>query len=103
LRFAQPAREPDTFGLAPGALYSPILPETAAAYLSATDSGVLTESSFIIGRVHSVARRAAEIASALADATRLVPAHAAATALRLAALCWCALPDVHPSHAAVHR
>jgi len=100
LRFAQPAREPDTFGLAPGALYSPILPETAAAYLSATDSGVLPDSSFILGRVHSVARRAAEIASALADATRLVPAHAAATAVRLAPLGWYAIAAVDPFDAA---
>ena len=100
LRFAQPAREPDSFGFAPGALLSPILPETAAAYLAATESGVLPESSFVLGRIRAVAIRAAEIAAGLADQTRLVPAAAAATVARLAPLGWYAIASVDPFDAA---
>jgi signal transduction histidine kinase len=99
-RFAQPAPEPDTFGFAHGAFLSAILPETAAAFLAATKAGVLPDSSFVLGRVRVVAERAAAIAVALADATRLVPAHAAATVARLAPLGWYAVAAVDPFDAA---
>jgi two-component system, NtrC family, sensor kinase len=100
LRFAQPAPEPDTFGFAPGALLSAILLETASAFLAATKTGVLPDSSFALGRVRAVAERAAEIAAALASATRLVPAIAAATVARLAPLGWYAVAAVDPFDAA---
>src|SRR5207248_1825229 len=100
LRFAQPASEPSNFGFASGALLSAVLPETAAAYLTATKAGVLPDSSFALGRVRQVASRAAAIASELSDATRLVPAHAVAAVVRLAPLAWYAVAAVDSFDAA---
>jgi signal transduction histidine kinase len=94
LRFAQPAAEPDSFGFAAGALLSAHLPDTAAAYLAATPAGVLPTESFTFRRVSAVAARAARIAARVADATRLVPAAAAATVARLAPLGWYAVEAV---------
>jgi two-component system NtrC family sensor kinase len=100
LRFASPASAPDPFGLAPGTLHSAALPEMAAAFLAITKSGVLPLSSFALGRVRRVADRAAEIASALADETRLIPARAAAMLTRIAPLGWYAIAAVDPFDAA---
>ncbi len=100
LRFAQPAPEPDNFGFSPGTFLSAILPETASAFLGATKTGILPDSSFALGRVRTVAERAAGIATALADATRLVPVHAAARATRLAPLGWYAVAAVDTFDAA---
>jgi two-component system NtrC family sensor kinase len=94
LRFVQPAAEPDSFGFAPGALLSALLPDTAAAYLAATPAGVLPTESFTFNRVRAVAERAARIAARLADATRLVPAATVATVARLAPLGWYAVEAV---------
>jgi two-component system, NtrC family, sensor kinase len=100
LRFAQPAPEPDTYGLAPGAYYSAFLPETALAFLNATRAGVVPESSYIITRINWVTSRAAEIATALADVTRLVPSEAAASAVRVAPLGWYATASIDQFDAA---
>ena len=100
LRFASPSSEPDPFGLASGTLNSAALPEMAAAFLAITKTGVLPESSYAIGCVRRVASRAADIASALADGTRLIPARAAATAARIAPLGWYAIAAVDPFDAA---
>jgi signal transduction histidine kinase len=68
--------------------------------LAATKAGVIPDSSFVLGRVRSVATRAAAIATAIADATRLVPAHAAASVVLLAPLGWYAVASVDPFDAA---
>jgi two-component system NtrC family sensor kinase len=96
LRFAHPAPPPETFLPATGALFSAVLPETAAAFLDATTAGVVAEGSFVVGRVRGLADRAAAIASGLADATRLVPEHVAAQAARLAPLGWYAVVATDP-------
>ena len=100
LRFASPASEPDPFGLAPGRSNSAALPEMAAAFLAITKTGVLPQSSFALGRVRQVVSRAAEIASAIADETRLVPARTAATVTRIAPIGWYAVASVNPFDAA---
>jgi signal transduction histidine kinase len=100
LRFAQAAPEPDPFGFAPGALLSALLPETAAAYLAATTAGVLPTGSVTLGRVRAVADHAAAIAARIAEATRAVPAEAAAAVARLAPLGWYAVAAVDPFDAA---
>lgn len=100
LRFARPAPEPDPFGFAPGALLSAALPDTASAFLAAATSGVLPVASFALARVRGVAQNAARIAVQLAEHSRLVPGHAAATAARLAPLGWYAVTAVDPFDAA---
>ncbi|MBA4062780.1 MAG: hypothetical protein C0501_03570 [Isosphaera sp.] len=100
LRFAHPAGETDPFGFAPGALHAAHLPDTAAAHLAATRGGVLPHQSFAFSQVRAVADRAAAVAARLADAARRVPAHAAATAARLAPLGWYAVAAVDPFAAA---
>jgi signal transduction histidine kinase len=100
LRFAAPAPEPDIFGFAPGALFSAILPETATAFLGATQAGVLPNSSFALGRVRALSERAGAFATLLAEATRLVPPAAAATVARLTPLGWYAVAAVDQFDAA---
>jgi two-component system NtrC family sensor kinase len=100
LRFAQLSGEPDPFGFAPGALHSSFLPETAAAFLTATRAGVIPEDSHVVGRVRRIAERAAAIAMELADTTRLVPAPVAGSLARLAPLGWYAVAAVDPFDAA---
>lgn len=100
LRFALPAPEPDTFGFAPGSLLSASLPETAAAYLASKQHGTLPAGSLAVDRVRKLAERAAVIAAALADLTRLVPAAVAARVARLAPLGWYAIATVDPLAAA---
>jgi two-component system, NtrC family, sensor kinase len=96
LRFATPAPEPDAFGFAAGALHSAVLPATAAVYLAATRDGLLPYQSLVYRRLRAFAERAARVAAAVAEATRLVPAHAAATVARLAPLGWYAVLAVDP-------
>ena len=71
----RPPLSPTHSASLPGALNSAALPEMAAAFLAITKTGVLPQSSFALGRVRQVVSRAAEIASAIADETRLVPAN----------------------------
>jgi two-component system NtrC family sensor kinase len=94
LRFAQLAPEPALGTLAPGSLSSALLPDTAAAFLGATASGVLPHVSFSLNKVHAVAARAGSIAASLAEATRRWPAESAATVARLAPLGWYAVAAV---------
>jgi signal transduction histidine kinase len=96
LRFTTPALEPDSFGFAPGALYSASLPATAAAYLGATRDGLLPYQSLTYHRLRDYAERAAHLAAAVADATRLVPPRAAATVARLLPLGWYAVLAIDP-------
>ena len=96
LRFAAPAPEPDAFGFAAGALHSAVLPATAAAYLAATRDGRVPHQSLIYGRLRAFAERAARVAAAVADATRLVPPRAASTVARLVPLGWYAVLAVDP-------
>ncbi len=100
LRFAQPASEPDTFNLAPGACLAAALPDTAAAFLALTTSGVLPAASCMLSRVRAVANLAAGLASRLAELTRLVPSGAAATVARLVPLGWYAVAAVDQFDAA---
>jgi signal transduction histidine kinase len=88
LRFADPAAEPAPLGFAPGALLSSRLPETAAAFLSATSAGVLPGVSLTLNKLRAVAARAGAIAAGLADHTRRCPAAVVGTVSRLSPLGW---------------
>ncbi len=93
-RFAQLAPEPAPFEFAVGAVLAASLPETAAAYLAATPSGVLPTTAFAHSRIRQVSDRAAQIAARLAQITRVAPANAVAAAARLAPLGWYAVSAV---------
>jgi signal transduction histidine kinase len=96
LRFAAPSPEPDPYGFAPGALHSAILPETAAALLAATRAGVIPSGCFTLEHVREVTETAATMAASVAASTRLAPAEAVATAVRLAPLGWYAIAAIDP-------
>ena len=91
LRFAQLAPEPTPFDFAPGAVFAASLPDTAAAYLAASPKGVLPSNSVAHGRIRRVTERAAQIATRLAQITRVAPVSAVATTARLAPLGWYAV------------
>jgi two-component system NtrC family sensor kinase len=94
LRFAQTHPEPSSGFLVPGALHSAFLPDTAAAFLAATDAGVLPRPSSSLDKINAVSERAGVIAASIAEATRRWPVETAACTARLAPLGWYAMAAV---------
>jgi signal transduction histidine kinase len=80
-------------------LVSGLLPDTAAAYLTASPDGWVDASLPLAKTVIGVSERAARFAKALADETRRSHTEAAATAARLAPLGWFAVLAVDPAAA----
>lgn len=100
LRFAQLAPEPALLEFMPGAMLSALLPETAAAFLAATTTGVLPPASFALKKVQIVAERAGIIAGLLAETTRKTTVESATMVARLAPLGWYAVAAVDSFDAA---
>jgi signal transduction histidine kinase len=94
LRFAQSSSEPTSGCTSSAALHSALLPDTAAAFLSATSAGVSPVASSSWGKIDGVAERAGIIAGLLAEATQRSSVESAATAARVAPLGWYAVAAV---------
>jgi signal transduction histidine kinase len=95
LRFG-PAADAASFSLSPERLLAPVLPETAAAFLTATADGWPAPSPAVT-RAKELAHAAATFARRLAARTGRTAPEAAAAAARLAPLAWFAVGAVDAS------
>jgi signal transduction histidine kinase len=95
LRFG-PEADAASFSLSPERLLAPVLPETAAAFLTATAGGWPAPSPAVT-RAKELAHAAAVFARRLAARTGRTAPEAAAAAARLAPLAWYAVGAVDPS------
>lgn len=100
LRFISPPPAPDGRIFLSAALESPVLPATAAAFLTGPSVGVLSVSSLIVSRLLRIAARAATLAEACAQHTRRCHPAVAALLARLVPLGWYAVAAVDPVRAA---
>ncbi|MDB5308987.1 MAG: sensor histidine kinase [Gemmataceae bacterium] len=100
LRADRPDVTAASFSFAPNRFLSPVVLETAAAYLRATRSGWQIPSAHAADRARTVATTAAVVASRIAAHTRRPCGTAAAAAAQLAPLGWYAVGAVDPLAAA---
>ena len=97
LRFG-PSDRPFTF--TPRRFHSPVLLETAIAYLTRCPGCWPSPATFVVGKLGAVANQAASLARRLAEQSRRVNADDAAAVARLAPLGWYAVAAVDPFAAA---
>lgn len=100
LRFGYADSGPRSHAFTPDRFLSPVLPETAAAYLRLAPQGWLDPTSPVAAQLEAVAGTAAIFARRLAAHTQTVSPDAAAVVVRLAPLGWYAVASIDPVAAA---